>query len=143
MVDARTLSLPARIGIGTGCILLGCYPIALGLGLMPAEEADLSAPLWVVAGAGLAFVIAGLMIIFARHARANNFLAGVFLLVFGLIGLWVSLFSSSDGFSGGAFFLSRESNITLGRWLFGFGSLICFSLSVYAFRLALRGSKNP
>ena len=110
---------------------------------MPADEATLNSPPWVVAGAGFAFVIAGLMILLARHARANDFLAGVLLLVFGLIGLWVSIFSSSEGFSGGAFFLSRDSNIALGRCIFGLGSLISFSLSVYAFRRALRGLKGP
>lgn len=117
--------------------MLGCFPIALGLGLLPADE-PLSSPPWVVAGAGVAFVIAGLMIMLASHARANDFLAGVLLLIFGLIGLWVSFFSSSEGFSGGLLLLSRESNVALGRWIFGFGSLISFALSVYAFRRALR-----
>lgn len=122
--------------------MLGCFPIALGLGLLPADE-PLSSPPWVVAGAGVAFVIAGLMIMLASHARANDFLAGVLLLIFGLIGLWVSFFSSSEGFSGGLLLLSRESNVALGRWIFGFGSLISFALSVYAFRRALRGLKSP
>ena len=140
--DIKTLSWRARMVFGLGCIALGCYPVALGLGFFPGDEAGLNSPAWVVAGAGFAFVIAGLMILLANHSRANDFLAGILLLIFGSIGVWVSLFSSNEGFSGGLFFLSHKTNITLGRWLFGLGSLISFSLCAYAFRRALRGSDD-
>lgn len=126
---------------GAGCIALGCYPVALGLGLLPVDEAGLSAPLWVVAGAGFAFIIAGFMILFARHSRINDLLAGVLLLLFGTMGIWVSLFSSSEGFSGGLPFLSQELNILLGRWLFGLGALISFAMCGYAFWRAIYGSR--
>lgn len=130
----------ARLIYGVGCVLIGCYPVALGLGLLPVDQADVHTPLWVVAGAGFAFVIAGFMILFAKHSRVNDLLAGILLLLFGIIGIWVSLFSSSEGFSGGLPFLPRELNITLGRWLFGLGSLISFAMCGYAFRRAIRGS---
>ena len=139
--DARSLSGRARLAYGAGCIALGCYPVALGLGLLPVDEADVHAPLWIIAGAGLAFVIAGFMILFAKHSRVNDLLAGILLLLFGITGIWVSLFSSSEGFSGGLPFLSRELNIMLGRGLFGLGALISFALCAYAFRRAIRGSR--
>ena len=135
--DVRSLSPRARLAYGAGCIAVGCYPIALGLGLLPVDEAGLSAPPWVVAGAGFAFIIAGFMILFARHSRINDLLAGVLLLLFGIMGVWVSLFSASDGFSGGLPFLSRETNVLLGRWLFGLGALISFAMCGYAFRRAI------
>ena len=76
------------------------------------------------------------------HRRTeNDFLAGILCLVFGAMGTWVSLFSGSDGFTGGLFFLSTDQNVTLGRWMFGLGALICFSLSAYAFRRAAQSSK--
>lgn len=134
--DARSLSWRAKLAYGVGCIALGCYPIALGLGFFPAEETRLDTPPWVVVAAGLAFVIAGFMILLAAHSRANDLLAGVLLLLFGIMGVWVAVFSSSDGFSGGLPFLARELNITLGRWLFGLGSLISFAMCAYAFRRA-------
>ena len=134
--DAKSLSRRARLGLGIGCIALGCYPLALALGLFPVDGGALKAPLWVVAGAGLVFIIAGLMILLADHARANDLLAGVLLLLFGIMGAWVSLFGTSEGFSGGLPFLPRDVNIAFGRWLFGLGALICFALCGYAFRRA-------
>ncbi|MEE4161825.1 MAG: hypothetical protein V2I25_04895 [Woeseiaceae bacterium] len=58
------------------------------------------------------------MILLAHHSRANDLLAGVVLMVFGIIGARVSLFSSSDGFSGRLPFLSRGLNTFVGRWMF-------------------------
>lgn len=139
--DARSLSARARLVYGLGCIALGCYPLALSLGLLPVGETGFNAPLWVVAGAGFVFVIAGFMILLANYSRANDLLAGVLLLLFGIMGAWVSLFSSSEGFSGGLPLLSREANILLGRWLFGLGALISFAMCGYAIRRAIRESR--
>ena len=94
--DTTSLSRRARFAWGLVVIALGCYPIALGFGLLPTGEAGLSAPSWIVVAAGLVFVIAGFMILLARHTRANNLLAGILLLLFGVIGAWVSLFGSGD-----------------------------------------------
>ena len=139
--DVRSLSPHSRLAWGLGCIALGCYPISMALGWLPVDEADVMAPLWVVAMAGLAFVIAGAMILLANHSWANDLLAGVLCLLFGITGTWVSLFSSSEGFSGGSPLLSDESNVMLGRWLFGIGALICFAISAYAFRRAAQSSR--
>ena len=137
MTSVRTLSGRARMIYGAGCIALGCYPVALGLGYLPAGEAGLNAPPWVVAGAGFVFVIAGFMILLAKYSRIVDLLAGILLLLFGIMGVWVSLFSASEGFSGGLPFLSQELNIMLGRWLFGLGALISFAMCAYAFRRAI------
>lgn len=134
--DTRSLSGRARLIYGASCILLGCYPIAVALGIIPIGQGELTAPRSVIGGAGVAFVIAGLMILLGRYSRANNFLAGLLLLLFGAMGAWVALFSSDAGFSGGLPFLPAELNVSIGRWVFGIGSLICFALSLYAFRLA-------
>jgi len=139
--DIRSLSARARLAYGMGCIALGCSPIAISLGVIPINESGSTAPPWVIAGAGLAFVIAGFMILLAHHSRANDLLAGVLLMIFGIMGIWVSLFSSSEGFSGGLHFLSGELNVLIGRWVFGLGALICFALCAWAFQRAASGSK--
>ena len=136
--DIRSLSPRARLAYGLGCITLGCYPIALSLGLIPIDEADVMAPQWVVAAAGFTFVIAGFMILLAQHSRANDLLAGFLLLLFAALGTWVSLFSSAEGFSGGLPFLSREQNVLVARWMFGLGALVSFAACVYAFRRVAR-----
>ena len=138
--DVRSLSWRARLVYGVGCIALGCYPLALGLGLFATDSSMLTAPPWVVSSAGIAFVIAGFMILLAHYSRVNDLLAGVLLFVFGLIGVWVAVFSSNEGFSGGLPFLPRDTNIMLGRWLFGLGALISFATCAYAFRRALSRS---
>lgn len=140
--DIRSLSGRARWAYGIGCIALGCIPIAASLGYVPVDEARLSAPSWVVAGAGFLFVVAGFMFLLAHHSRANDLLAGVLLMLFGLLGAWVSLFGSSEGFSGGLPFLSRELNALIARWVFGLGALISFALCAWAFRRAISGSKQ-
>lgn len=139
--DARSLSRGSRLTWGLVCIALGCYPISMALGFFPVDPAELTAPLWVVAAAGIAFVIAGFMILLANHSRANDLLAGALCLLFAIMGAWVALFSSSEGFSGGLFFLSSEQNVALGRWVFGIGALLSFAISAYAFRRAAQSSR--
>ena len=139
--DIRSLSARERLVYGIGCLAVGCFPIAIALGYIPIRQADTAAPRWVIAGAGFAFVIAGFMILLAHVSRANDFLAGVLLLLFGVMGMWVSVFSSDEGFSGGLPFLPPELNILVGRWVFGIGALICFAFCVYALRRAVANSK--
>ncbi len=139
--DVRSLSKESRLAWGLICIAIGCYPISMATGLIPVEPAEQMAPPWVVAGAGIAFVIAGFMILLANHTRANDLLAGVLCLLFAIMGAWVALFSSSEGFSGGLFFLPDEQNVTLGRWVFGLGALLSFAICLYAFRRAAQSSR--
>lgn len=139
--DVRSLSNRSRLAWGLVCIAIGCYPISMALGLLPIDPAEKMAPSWVVAGAGIAFVIAGFMILLAHHTRANDLLAGALCLLFAIMGAWVALFSSSEGFSGGWFFLSYEQNVTLGRWVFGGGALLSLAISIYAFRRAAQSSR--
>lgn len=139
--DVRSLSKGSRLAWGLICVAIGCYPIAIALGLVPVDPAEQMSPSWVVAGAGIAFVIAGLMILLANHTRANDLLAGVLCLLFAIMGAWVALFSSSEGFSGGWFFLSYEQNVALGRWVFGTGSLVSLAIAAYAFRRAAQSSR--
>jgi hypothetical protein len=131
----------SRLGMGLACIALGCYPLSISLGILPVDEAKVMAPAWVVAMSGIVFVIAGGMILLGNRSWANDLLAGILCLLFGIMGTWVSLFSASEGFSGGMPLLPHESNVTLGRWMFGIGALVCFAISAYAFRRAYQSSR--
>lgn len=86
-------------------------------------------------------MIAGLMILLAHHSRANDLLAGVMCALFGVMGSWVALFSTSGGFSGGWFFLTDDQNEIIGRWVFGLGALVSFAIAAYAFRRASQSSR--
>lgn len=130
-----------RFVLGLICIVLGTLPLLVALGVIPVDEADVYAPIWVVAISGMVFLIGGCMIFLGDHSWANDLLAGVLCLLFGVVGVWVALFASSEGFSGGIPLLSDAVNVTLGRWVFGGGALISFSISAYAFRRAFQSSR--
>jgi len=138
------MSRPERTRLVYGLLLIavGALPLSIALGLLPVDEADVHAPMWVVAISGIVFLIAGCMIFLGNHSWANDLLAGILCLLFGVIGVWVALFSSSEGFSGGVPLLSNAANVTLARWVFGGGALICFAISAYAFRRAVGRSKS-
>ena len=130
-----------RLITGILCVVLGLVPVAIALGVIPVSDAQLHAPMWIVALSGVVFIIAGCMIFLGNHTWANDLLAGVLCLLFGVAGTWVAFFSSSDGFSGGIPLLSQAANVTLGRWVFGLGALLSFSISIYAFRRAIQSSR--
>lgn len=131
-----------RFFLGLFCIALGAYPLAIAFGLIPVGDTKILAPMWVVALSGVVFLIAGCMILLKDHFWAKDLLAGVLCLIFGILGTWVSLFSASEGISGGVPLLSHQANVTLGRWVFGIGALISFAISAYAFRRAIQSSRN-
>lgn len=115
------------------CILLGLYPVSIALGVLDVAQEDLRAPLWVFAVVGLAFVIVGCMLMLGSSSPWNDLLAGMLCLGFGILGLWVAIYGPAEGFSGGIPLFPHTLNTTIGRWVFGLGSVISFSISGWAF----------
>lgn len=130
-----------RLITGILCVVLGFLPVAIALRVIPVSDEQLHAPMWIVALSGVVFIIAGCMIFLANHTWANDLLAGVLCLLFGVAGTWVAFLSPSDGFSGGIPLLSQATNVMLGRGVFGFGAILSFAISVYAFRRAIQSSR--
>ena len=124
----------AHPALGLLCIALVLYPISIGLGIIKTSQSDVNGTLWLIFLCGMVFVIGGIMILVGRKSRYNNLLAAVIFICFTILGIWVSLFASSQGMSGGIPLLSKSTNVTIGRWLFGFGALICFLMFIYALR---------
>ena len=114
-------------------IACGGYILLIASGVIDAEPAN-DTPYWVLALAGIAFVIAGFMIFLRNYSRALDLLAAVLLAGFTLIAGWVTFYSSSEGFSGGIPFLPRDTNVSLGRVMFGLGTLMCFAGFLYALK---------
>lgn len=127
-----------RLVLGLLCIAAGVMPILVALDIVAVDPGQVSAPMWVVAACGAVFVIGGCMAILASHSWANDVLAGALCLSFAAIGTWVALFSSADDFSGGVPFVAHETNVLIGRWVFGTGTLICLAISFYVFKRAAR-----
>lgn len=112
-------------------MFLGLYPIAFALKLFPTGDTTEYAPMWIIFLCGLAFVIAGTVILVKRHSRMNTLLATSILLILGAIGVWVALFSPDEWFLGGFTGLTGEQNIVLARWMFGIGAIVSFIISGY------------
>ncbi|MGB5211347.1 MAG: hypothetical protein WBO47_11095 [Gammaproteobacteria bacterium] len=120
--------------VGWLCIAAGIYPLAIAVGLVPADSSAVHAPMWVVFLSGLVFIVGGAMMLVGMESRANDLLACLLLLTIGSIGAWVAIRGPADGFSGGIPFLPRSTNTSIARWLFGLGAAVCLLLSAYAAR---------
>lgn len=112
--------------------VVGLFVAAMAIGLVPVDEADADAPMWLLYVVAVVFMLAGVMIIIGQENRYNDLLAALLMVAMGAIGVWVAISAGASGFSGGIFLLPRASNVMLGRIAFGTGSLICFAMAAYA-----------
>ncbi len=120
------------------CIALGAYPLLIAFGVVSVQDSLVHAPMWVIGLCGVVFVCAGCAMLFATQARLHNLFGGLICLAFAAVGFWVAVFSPHEGFSGGIPFLSYDNNVTLARWLFGFGSVLTLAMFGHAMRLVFR-----
>jgi hypothetical protein len=111
---------------------LGGFLILVACGLISDDPSQRHAPDLIIALSGSVFIIAGSMVLVGHQSRYNDLLAAILCLMFGAIGAWVAFLSPSEGFSGGLPLVSKEFNILFGRWVFGFGSIVCFAISGWA-----------
>ncbi len=123
--------------------LVGLPFIGISFGIVPIDESTVHAPMWVIGLCGLVFSLAGIMILLGEKSPINNFLGGLLVLSFALIGGWIALFGDSAQFSGGTPLLSDSINVTIARILFGSGSLMCFAIFAYAMKLQFRKKDSP
>ncbi len=77
-------------------------------------------------GSGLAFL--------GQKHPLTNLLAAVIWILFAVIGIWASLFSSLDNLSGGLAMLSPRANRMIARLLFGLGAILNIGAGIYAGR---------
>jgi hypothetical protein len=119
------------IALALVAIACGTFVLLTASGVLPMQTAN-DTPIWVIWLIRVVFVIAGIMIFLRNHSRALDFFAAIILASFTLIGGWISLFASSEGFSGGIPFLPYDANVTFARIMFGLGALMCFGGFLYA-----------
>jgi TRAP-type C4-dicarboxylate transport system permease small subunit len=128
------------IALALVAIACGGYALLAASGVIPAQTAN-DTPAWVVGLAGMAFVIAGIMIFLRNYSRALDLFAAVILASFTLIAGWITFHASSEGFSGGIPFLPNDMNVSLARIMFGLGGLLCFGGFLYALKRFFRSHK--
>jgi hypothetical protein len=127
-----------KIILTTTAILFGIFLCLEGLEITNIGTRENNAPSPILMLAGLIFILAGIMIIYGKRSKLNNVLASLLTAIMGIIGGWISLYGDTSNFLGNGMFISHITNLPLERIMFGFGSLICFLVSGYAFRLFLR-----
>lgn len=139
----RPLSHRETLAFSMVFMLIGLLIILLGLGVIPVDEASFNAPKWIIRLCGMTFFIAGVMVWSGNGSRTNDLMAAVLILIFAVVGGWVALYGGSEDFSGGIPFLSKDSNVSLARIIFGAGSVLCLMISLYAFRIFIRKWRDP
>mgnify|MGYP003637148135 CR=1 FL=1 len=128
--------------VGWLCVAAGAFILATAAGLIPVPEEDINAPTWVIALCGLVFLVGGVMAFAGTRSRLNSLFAAILCGAFGAIGAWVTFFSPAESISGGVPFLAQSTNAAIGRWVFGFGTLITLGIGAIALREFLRGTKK-
>lgn len=119
------------IALALVAIACGGYALLAASGVISAQTAN-DTPDWVLGLVGIVFVIAGIMIFLRNYSRALDLFAAVILASFTLIAGWITFYASSKGFSGGIPFLPSDMNVSLARFMFGLGTLLCFGGFLYA-----------
>ncbi len=142
-MSSKKLSKNQQVLAGVLFILAGISFFLMGLGWGPVELQENEAPGWVVSIAGAIFVLAGAMILIGENAKYNNLMAGILIVMMGTVGGWIALFGSSENMSGGFSFVSAETNFAFARILFGIGAIICYAISIHAFRQHFKNRNNP
>ena len=120
-------------------IACGGFILLVLAGVIPGEMAN-NTPRWIGALAGFVFVIGGTMIFLRNHSRALDLFAAVVLAAFALMAGWVAVYGA-EGILGGVPFLSRDTNVSIGRGMFGFGAVMCFGAFLYAMQRFFKSHK--
>ncbi len=113
---------------------LGLYALSLSLGWLPAEEGG--AGNWLLALVGIAFVLAGLIMLLQPGDRRADALAGLLLMAFSLVGFSIAI--GMDGNPG----RRGAASMSLPQLFVGLGSLVTLLMSLWAVRRWLR-SDDP
>ena len=131
-----------KIILTTTAFLLCIFLCLEGLEITDIGTNENNAPGPILIMVGFIFILVGVMIIFGKRRKLNNFLASLLTAIMGIIGGWISLYGDSSNFSGNGMLVSHITKLPLERIMFGFSSLLCFLVSVYAFWLFLKSKKS-
>lgn len=127
---------------GCLCAAIGSIICLIATGVIDYPADQIHAPGWIVFLAGAIFTLGGLAIIFRSKPILVSIIGNLMVAVFAIIGVWVAIWSSSEGFSGGIPFLPRELNVTLGRWVFGVGAVISSLILIPGIKQLLKSIRS-
>ena len=152
-MSATQLSPRAAVALGLAVSGMGVLIVLLAVGLIPGGDASLQAPRWVVAAAGLAFVLAGAAMIVGyavaggvgpdgdlpagtpRGVRVTQYLLGLGIIgALASVGTWIAFGPGPRAFTVTLPFVGRgPGDEAVGRTVFGFGAVLTWIfLAVFA-----------
>ena len=143
-MSATPLSPRAAVALGTAVSGMGALIVLLAVGIIPGAEASLEAPRWVVAAAGLSFVLAGAAMIVGyavaggpgpdgdlppgtpRWVRVTQSLFGLGIVsTLGAVATWIAFGPGPRAFTVMLPFVGRgPGDETLGRAVFGISAVL-------------------
>ncbi len=124
-------SLPGKL-LATGLIGAGLAIVAVASGLIEPDPGSVHAPSWVLGLCGVVFIGGGAAVLFPSSSRWRSIAAGSLVVSMGIIAGWVALFGPGEHMSGGFWFVPHDTNVWIGRIVFGLGSLMCFAIAAWA-----------
>lgn len=151
MAQNNSLSPIGRIVFGGIFVLAGLMFVLVGFGILRPDPKDIHAPLWVIACAGAAFMLAGASVALgalSKETQADGSLPPTaplplriaqYLMGLGvvsslaMIGSWIAIGSDGKVRSSASFFgvtVSGLSSEMLGRMMFGLGAGLCWLMLI-------------
>jgi hypothetical protein len=133
-----------RLLVGATFTATGAFIMAVGAGIVPVDPETIHAPMWIIAMAGLVFVLGGVMMLAGWLEQEGatpvgtpvttnpipHILVLAIMLCMAAMATWAT-FAEGEIEGGIALpFVSYDSEINqyLGRALFGFGALLCWAV---------------
>ena len=123
---------PGRILTGVLLVVAGIVVGIVASGTISVDEDAVHAPNWILALLGLLFAGGGLATLVDPRTSLARWSAGTVVTTITVVSAWVSLFGSSEHFSGDWPFLSDDANVLVSRIVFGCVSLLGLAMIVAA-----------
>lgn len=126
----------------------GLLIVLMAVDVIPIDPASLYAPRWVLATAGVVFVIGGVMAsVGQRHPLLNEGLAGLLIGCMALIATWIAFGPGEREFSGGISLgplaIGGSTAPSLGRVVFGLSAVLLWALVVYVIQRCVKQLRAP
>jgi hypothetical protein len=123
-----------RVLPGILLIVAGIAVSLVALDVIQVDPNTVHAPDWILGLLGLLFIGGGLMTVVNPQSSLASWSAGTVVIAITVVFAWVSLYGPAEQFSGDLPFLSRETNVTIARIVFGCVALLGLAITFAAAR---------
>ena len=127
-----------KLQLAIGAFSTGIFLLLESLHITQFDTSPTNTPGSILALVSLIFIIVGVMLLFTHNAKLNHLFASILTSIMGIVIGWAGLFGEESKFYGNNSIISFVTIIPMHRILFVLGSLLCFFVSAYAFKLFLQ-----